>query len=588
MRELETLCEELLDTWCETLLSLQTQDGVFECPACGIPHGRCFDAMYPFLFMFRSTGDSKWREAAMSLFSWAERNVSQEDGSYRNDLSSAWTGTTVFSLIQMLDSLAEFGDLLAERDSTLVAARARRAAEYLFAFDDLKTRNINYPISNSLALYLSYRYFREEKYLAKSNEYIADWKNCLTLNHLIYGEGRPRETRTVKGTAPIDIGYNLEESLPSLIRLGLLSENRELLELGEKSLSAHLFFLLSDGGIDNSFGSRSFKWTYYGSRTSDGMAVAFLMLRKKNPAFAQAALQNLKLQKACTVDGLLSGGPMYGAAGQKSCVHHSFAHAKVLAYILQEGLCGEASLDTTSPEKKLSEENPFPRYLLDGIRSLPELSTSIISHGGYTATITANDWIYLPEGHPSGGSLSLLQHKDAGVLLISSMNDYIPKEKNNMQLPVDVKHHECLTPRIEMESGESVYTSVYDFSATMAQTSDRGISVGGTLTGRSGKQGIPYAFLYCLDNDGLTMTAYCDGGKLVLPVVTMPGDIVSTTSGMVVIRRDRWLIRIALDAYDLPYRLERVFNLIPGFEAIRIDCELTHGKTAIRIKVEGL
>lgn len=578
MHEIETLCENLLHTWCEALLSLQTQDGAFACPACGIPHGRCFDAMYPFLYLFRITGNEKWRKGALDLFSWAERNVSQADGSYRNDLSSPWTGTTVFSLIQMLDSLVSFGSLLEADDRQRLACRARRAADYLFAYDDLQRRNINYPVANSLALYLAYLYYGDNRYLAKSNEYVSAWKGCLTQNHLIYGEGTPREERTAKGCAPVDIGYNLEESLPSMIRLGLLCGNRELIELAGKALSAHLWFVLSDGGIDDSFGSRSFKWTYYGSRTSDGMAAAFLMLRKQNPAFVWAAFQNLKLQEACTVDGLLSGGPGYGAAGQKPCVHHSFTHAKVLAYILQERLWDEPQVQR--PE--------LPRYAFDGVKSFPELSTSIISHGGYTATITTNDWVYLAQGHPGGGSISLLQHKAAGVLLVSSMNEYVLKEKNNMQLPVGVGHHECLTPRIELSKAGQVYASVYDFSATM-HVSGSEVTARGFLTNSRGEQEKehPYSFSYELDDGGLRMTACWADGKLILPVVTERGDIVSTDSmGIVIERRTGWLIRIALEQYELPYRQERVFHLVPGFEAIRIDCGPIDGKTTIRIKVE--
>ena len=41
------------------------------------------------------------------------------------------------------------------------------------------------------------------------------------------------------------------------------------------SAKSHLAFLLPDGGLDNSMGSRSCKWTYWGSRTSDGCLAAF-------------------------------------------------------------------------------------------------------------------------------------------------------------------------------------------------------------------------------------------------------------------------------------------------------------------------
>lgn len=577
MNEIEGLCGELLDTWCESLLFLQSSDGSIRCPACEIDHGRCFDAMYPFFRLYDSSGDRRWYDGAMRLFFWAEGHVSQEDGSYKNDITSAWTGTTVFSLIQLLDSLMAFGSGFADSDRKLLVDRARRAAEYLYAYDDLRNRNINYPIANSLALYLAYQYFGDARYREKSDEYVSVWKSCFTPHGLLYGEGNPREARTAKGNAPIDIGYNLEESLPSIIRLGMLSGNEELVRLGESALVAHLPFILSDGGMDNSFGSRSFKWTYYGSRTSDGMIGACLLLRERSPLFSWIALQNLRLQKTCTLAGLLAGGPGYGAAGQVPCVHHSFTHAKVLAYILQERLYGDGTI----------QEIELPRYQMNGIRYYPELATAVSSFGGYTATITANDWIYLPEGHPSGGSISLFHHVDAGPILVASMNDYVRKEKNNMQLPRNVKYHECLTPRIEMRASDQLYASIYDFSATIHDLGDV-VTVSGSLTSRNGWKASPYMFVYRLDDDGITITVEYQEGIFIIPLIMMPGDVVETAPGTVVIMRNEFLIRITLGRHVLPYHQHRIFHLVPGFQALRIDCMPESGKSTVCINVERL
>lgn len=565
----------MLGTWSDRLLSLQTEDGSFACPACGFPHGRCFDAMYPFLYLYRSTENDKWLKGALCLFAWAERNVSQKNGSYLNDIHSTWTGTTVFSLIQLLDSLTDFGDVLGEANRDRIADRVRKAAEYLYTFDDLKTRNINYPVADSLALYLAYQYYGDSRYLAKSNEYVAVWKQCFTSDFLLFGEGTPREKQTAKRNVPVDIGYNLEESLPSLIRLGLMSDNKELVDLGLQSLKAHLYFLLSDGGIDNSFGTRSFKWTYYGSRTSDGMSAAFLMLKEKNPEFVWAAVRNLRLQKECMVDGLLAGGPMYGAAGQKPCIHHAFTHAKVLAFILQKHLYEGTETRTTE----------LPRYRLEGIKSFPELSTCIISHGLYTATVTASDWVYLPEGHPGGGSVSLLHHMDAGLLLASSMNEYILKERFNMQEPCDVGHHECLTTRIEQEKDGVSYASLYDFSASLEEGSGV-VHASGILKDKHGEKLCPYAFSYTFDGDGFLVTAWYKEGRLIMPVVVEAEDEIAPLDGKLVIRRRNWVITVSTKQYELPYGLERVFSLVPGFQAVKISCAPIQGKTMIHIKVE--
>ena len=50
----------------------------------------------------------------------------------------------------------------------------------------------------------------------------------------------------------------------------LMVNDRELLSIVERSMNTHLEFMLPDGAWDNSWGTRSFKWTYWGGRTSDG------------------------------------------------------------------------------------------------------------------------------------------------------------------------------------------------------------------------------------------------------------------------------------------------------------------------------
>ena len=77
----------------------------------------------------------------------------------------------------------------------------------------------------------------------------------------------------------------------------------------------HLNFMLPDGGWIIGFGSRSYKWSWWGSRTSDGCLAGFAALSRHDPVFAAAVQKNLELLKQCTHDGLLYGGPMYRTAG---------------------------------------------------------------------------------------------------------------------------------------------------------------------------------------------------------------------------------------------------------------------------------
>ncbi len=570
MNKVEAVSKSLFFRWSEKLLSLLEEDGNFNCPACDFKHGRSADAVYPFMYMYSITKNIKWKNASLSLLDWSEENVSLKNGAYKNDITSEWTGTTVFTVIALLDTLSDFGSFFLALERNLLEKRVRKALDYLATFDDLKDRNINYPIANSLALYLGYLYFKEEKYKAKSYDFVSSYTNAVTKNNLLYGEGRPREERTEKNIAPVDIGYNAEESIPSMLRLALLSGNKNLYSLALRLSYGILPFMLADGGIDNSFGTRSFKWTYYGSRTSDGLCTAFLMLSKEDPVFGQVALKNLEAQKRATNDDLLSGGPGYKMAGSQSCVHHSFTHLKVISFILFHKLY-ENYRET---EIRLPRYADYPPFYYD------EIGVILSSSEGLSLSVSLNDWIYIPEGHPSGGTIGILHHEKAGVILISSMNEYVMKEKNNMQKKPLSLRHENLSTRVEKDG----FSSVYDFKAGFSIL-DNCIKVDGCMKDKNAKEGDNYSFSYLLRDGKLEITVRADLGVFILPLVIYEGDEIIRDENGITIKRGSYQIEIRGKNFSFPYGDELIFNLIPGFMAlkteIRIDKEI---KLEIEVK----
>lgn len=166
-------------------------DGAILCPACGHIHGRCVEAMYPFLHLAQTEQDETWIIAADQLFIWAEHTISQPDGSYYNDIDSDWKGTTVFHAIQLAECLILHGALLPEETKGRWKKRLVRAAEFLYAFDELKDNNINYPISNALALYECGLLLKEERYIRKARELASMAEQVITGEGHLIGEGIP-------------------------------------------------------------------------------------------------------------------------------------------------------------------------------------------------------------------------------------------------------------------------------------------------------------------------------------------------------------------------------------------------------------
>lgn len=587
---IESLSEELLHEWCESLRRLQVKgtgnprlDGGFLCPACGKIHGRCIDAVYPFMRMAQEAETKEerdeWIRSAEGLLDWADHTVRKGEGVYWNDIDSGWTGTTVFFVIALSEAIWYHGAILPPELLKQWKERLRQAAEYIYSMDSLLKNNVNYPISNALALYESGMVLEEKRYQEKAKVFAEFATQLMTENGLLMGEGIPWNKKSGRGCNSVDIGYNIEETLPSLILYGKLSGDKKAEDLAEQYLLSHLDFMLEDGGWDNSFGTRNFKWSYWGSRTSDGCSLGYLLLGEKYPECGAAALRNLKLLKSCTVDGLLMGGPHYGAAGQPPCVHHSFCHAKVVAGILNRKLW------ETLPAE--GGEGSLPKQ--EGLRAYPEVSVWRVFRPSVTATITAYDWEYLKSGHASGGTLSMLHHKELGTLLCAGTGQYILKERNNMQIPWLVRH-ECLGVRIEKQSGENVYSSIYEDQAQVTVT-DGQIEVTGCLKDPDhqvcpdqDKTENSYRFVYRIEETGLSLTAEFSDGALICPLISKAGETVKQLENGLEIEKETGTVLIKTDGRaELPYGTERIFYLIPGFQAVRLDIYPVDGKVSLNM-----
>ena len=570
-------CLDLLTRWSERLLSLQIHDtgnlhldGGLSCPSCGMIHGRCVEAMYPFITMASVTGDNKWIEASEDLFSWAEHNVLLDNGLFLNDIDVEWKGTTVFTTIQLCDCLIRHELILSDSFRTKIKNCIRKAAESLSSFEALKSNNVNYPFSNALALYEAWIVTGDEIFKDKSSEFLDSAKDAFLPDGLIAGEGCPRSLISPRGCNPVDIGYNVEETLVSLARLSILKDDVLLQDKVQKSLLAHLMFMLPDGAWDNSFGTRNFKWSYWGSRTTDGSAEAFLLFADKSPVFKTAAWKHIELlDRTTSSDNLLLGGPDYEKMDQLPCIHHTFTHAKILASVIDNGIA-----DIDKPNLLL------PRFELNGIRTFDSIATSIATFDGYTVTISGYDWRYTAGDHSSGGTITMLYGNEAGPVIAAGMREYHIVEKNNMQSPKSIKHHECMIPRIEYTDGGILYSSMNDGMADI-EINDNSIIVNGVLKnadcdGDGGK----YSFIYHFYSKSFVVDIYSEKGVFILPFISSPDDDVFLSNRL--IRRHGVSVTSSEDI-EYPYSSERIFNLIPGFSAIRADIKM--GKF-IRLKFD--
>lgn len=440
------LYEDLLKEWCDALVDLQIVTfqrkelyGGILCPSCARVHGRCGDAIYPMMSMYRRTKDEKYLNCAKRVFEWSE-NMIRPDGGYNNDTNSDWRGITVFAQIQLGEALHYHGDLLDEETREIWKTRFGIASDYLYHNIERIGGNVNYPVTCAHAMAVAGKLLKEERYHQKARELATEAMKYLTEEGLLYGEGLPREYVSPKGCRPVDLGYNVEESLPAMAQYAILEGDEKVREAVLHAMGVHLEFMLPDGAWDNSWGTRNNKWSYWGSRTSDGCQSGFAAMAVYHGMLGEAVYRNTKLLRECTHEGLLYGGPMYVEAGERPCVHHTFCHAKALAAMLDAGHMPVGG-------------QMLPREKEYGLKHFPLIHVNLISIGGIRGTVSDYDVEYSEEGHATGGAITLLWHKATGPLICASMNRYQLVEPNNMQL-ASYMEDICLTPRFELRKQE--------------------------------------------------------------------------------------------------------------------------------------
>ena len=555
----------LLREWMDALLSYilndpkhPSLDGAILCPACTMIHGRCHEAIYPLLFLAEDTGEEKYLDAARKLFRWSSRMLC-DDGSLYNDSQSAWNGTTVFSAISLAKALQYHGRLLEPEEKAVWEKRLREMALWLWeGITPEKKFNINYIAANAAAMALIGRYFDQGAMLEQAKQLADFCFQHISESGVLYGEGSLKRNATPRNGCAVDVGYNVEETLPSLLDYAQAAGDERALSIVRDTARAHLDLMLPDGAWDNSFGSRNFKWTYWGSRTADGCQALLNALGKSEPVFAEAAYRNLLLYRRCT-DGLLYGGPHYQRHGELPCVHHAFCHAKALAQALDEGIAEfeRVSLPSDNPER---------------IKHYPEAGTFRLSCGDWRLTVCAGDFPYMKGGHASGGAITLLWHRAYGPVLAAANTDYSLREPNNQQQTRRKKLQGSLCPRLERTENGVVYSQVYDFSAEVVVHSiPEGaiVFVTGSLCNMDHQVsagGEKYSLEYTLTKRGLAIKGRItkepkNGASFVLPIIWNKNQLELSDRAALIDGRLRVVSSTAIE-YRGP-----VFNLAPGFEA---------------------
>lgn len=383
----------------------------------------------------------------------------------------------------------------------------------------------------------------------------------------------------------MDLGYNVEESLPNLAYYALMVNDRELLSIVERSMNTHLEFMLPDGAWDNSWGTRSFKWTYWGGRTSDGFMGGYYAMAAHHPEYLEAIRRNIQLLKKSTDDGLLHAGRDYRASGIPACIHHTFGHAKALTAFLE------------LPPVKTQQYKALPRDNAYGVKYFRDIRTWLVAEGPWRSTCTGFDAEYKVKGtHPMGGAVSLLWHEQAGPVFAATTNRYALIEAPNMQSN-SRKYIMSGTPRIEMVQYGTIYSNLDDLDTDIAYTRKEYAPFpcqypsGGCRPADSGSGSDSRNVGLCIFPTGLvdrngTLPFDCLPG---LPVIAAPSEVADITpEGMRLQKKDGVLEVVCVNGRMKVAPTDkdgRIFNPVPGFSFIPLQIFPDSPDKKIQVKI---
>jgi hypothetical protein len=554
-------------------------------------HSRAAEGVYPLAVAYKHSTQTKYRDAAIKLGNWLVK-IQESGGSWCEDWpsTSGWRGTTADQLISLAGAFPIVKQFLTSSETTQWNNAIADAANYVESTFPLG--NVNYNALGSAALWEANHVVSSPKssWLSKANSLMTGsvFNNIITDN-LLTGEG--------KG---VDQGYDIAQSIGYMALYGILSNNATVKQKAADVLHAHYQFLYPNGSMDNSWGTRSYKWGYEsGTKTAPGAHFSFALLADMDPKFRAAGLQCLNYLRTRAMDS--SGRVTYGphAAGHTSstppCNYQTFARAQSIAEAIEYG-----------PNVTASE--PYPGQQKGWYKYFSAIKVAVVRTEKLMGTVSAYGEIgqYSRNTVPKGGSVCNLWYEGFGAngfLQTSSATSYSRTEPRHMPEEGSLL---TLSPRVETASG-TYYTNLYETGGSMSvvkETDNVKVTTTGKLTSSSGSQAsISYTivnrFYDSLIKKEITVSGGAQSLRIVEPIVRDPGTVFkkvndSTATITPASAPEPWLMRVV--GHTVPFSLTigtdsaKYWCPFPGIECYPLSISYSTPSTAaqiISLTIEG-
>lgn len=220
--------------------------GAITCPKCNLYHTRAAEAVYPFAFEYKQTGNKTFLKAAINVGNWLIKQQ-KENGAWL-ETPEEWTGTTTDQTLMMTMAYPIVKPHLTKKESQSWLQSIEKAADYLTEVMSPQFASINYCATTTATLMYVNTLIHKTTYTNKACSLAHQIIAKMDCDYFLTGEGG----RVFNVKYGVDLGYNLEMSLWGLALYARLAEDKEVNTYVEKSLESHLGFIYPDGSMDAS------------------------------------------------------------------------------------------------------------------------------------------------------------------------------------------------------------------------------------------------------------------------------------------------------------------------------------------------
>jgi hypothetical protein len=451
-----------LDRLIAGLLPYQEKDfdhpdgGALHCPFHRCFHTRCGEAAFPMVFAGISNNDALLVQKGLLLCDWLVRQQNA-DGSW-HETPDTWKGTTVFQLLALAAVVQQAPACLTPGRAYAYRQALVRACGWVCRNVSLRSMTTNYVAGAAAALAVADRAVPDNAAWRRAADRLAR-KVLARINAdgLFEGEGWGLKRWKIwpLPSRAIDIGYNLEMTLTALSIYAAVAGDEPLAAEVVSATGAHLPFIYPDGSLDDSLGSRGYKWTLFGSKTAHGSHAALAYAGTTIPAARSALRQTVDYLDRFIKDGLVGDGPCLTPDQGFSCVYATVTRSCSLALAL--AMFDSAAFD--APVAPIAPANRVEHY--------KSLNSLIVTHAPWKSTISGYgeklscDALAVPADYyvPGGGAVTYLYHQKWGAVQAATQLEYHIVE------PLHVPHAagpvKSLTPRAAIHTAEGTATSAH-------------------------------------------------------------------------------------------------------------------------------